>query len=184
MNLESCLLFHTDLNMPVNKVSSSGFTLIELVMVLGLGVLIIMSVTSLFITSLASSAKGNVSKLLKSEGEQAMNTMAFLLRNAKDIENCEGTTNSNAIQLTSRDNGITILSIDSEERIASNSARLTSDAVSVGNTLRFTCEEGFEGSGKYISISFTLTKESQSGTTTISEEFSSGVQVRNSIGTM
>lgn len=158
-----------------------GFTLIELMVVLALGAMLMLTVTNLFITSLSGRAKTNIRKELKSEGALAMNQLIFLLRNAQPLSVCDGSP-TDYLELTLNDGETTILTTAAETtiRIASNSAYLTSESVSVTNSLSFTCDSASDGNGQYVTIEFTLTKAGGSGNTSVSENFKSGVQIRNS----
>lgn len=163
--------------------------------------MVMMTVTSLFITSLSTRARSTISSSLKSQGSSAMNQMQFMLRNAKPltIEECDELDPVNvpessrgSITFTSRDNNVTTFEAlpnpGTERRIASNSAEFASpyylidETVDVNDTLVFGCEQGFDGQGQYISIDFVLTKEANNGSTTITQDFSSGVQIRNTTG--
>lgn len=177
--------------------SKNGFTFVEILVVVILGIMIMMTVSALFITSLSTRAKSTISGALKGEGTRAMNQMQFLLRNAQplSITECDNlnpdmpASARTEITFKSQDNGLTTLealpSSGAERRIASNSAGfvtpyyLIDENITVGDTLVFSCVQGFTGEGQYISIDFTLTKTVDGGSTVITEDFSSGVQIRN-----
>jgi prepilin-type N-terminal cleavage/methylation domain-containing protein len=159
--------------LPTNK---AGFTLIELLIVTTLMVMIMLTVSSLFMTFLLGNARTNVRKQLKSEGAYALNQMEFMLRNAIYIEDgyCEGNP-ANEIRFFSKDSFDTRFHLDSTagNRIASNSSFLTSAAVSA-TELTFNCVQ--ENDNKSVRINFTIAKTEGS---TLEEKFGTLVNLRN-----
>lgn len=154
----------------------NGFTLIELLISTTLIVLLMLGISSLFMTFLIGSAKTNTKTTIKEEGVYALSQMEFLLKNARyvgtDSDPCD--TNMDEITVTSFDGGETVFERD-DERIASNSSYLTSKAVDISSGPRFDCT-GTVGN-RQVKISFTLRKVTPDGTE--SEEFESIVNVRN-----
>jgi type II secretory pathway pseudopilin PulG len=171
--------------------SPSGFSLIELLIVVTLTVMIIVSASSVLLTALLSNGKVNTTKTVKQNGDYAMSQMTVLLRNAvKVLPNSSGqtcTTGMDELVFQSFDEGITTLGrevIDgTDARIASNSGiYLTSDSVYLDDSLQFDCRKSADGLITNITISFTLTK----GTPGISrvtefgsEDFRSNVTIRS-----
>ncbi len=174
-----------------------GFTLVELLVVISLTVVIMLSVTSMFLIFLVGNAKNSSVQVVKSEGEYTLNQMSFMLRNAVRLEdNGTGTAcaaQMNTLKLKSIDANSTIFSITPDpsdpnnNRIASNSAQfLTSPTVTVipnadGQPL-FSCQQSADGSRKYVTITFTLRKGTVGVDETrdiVEQRFQSGVALRN-----
>jgi len=161
----------------VNR-SKTGFTLIELLIVSGLTTMLLLTVTAMFMTFLASSANTNIRRILNREGSYALNQIEFLLRNARSVT-CNS---SSSIAVTSIDNSATTLSYTtpSPSRIASASATttyLTSNAVGVENG-SFNCEQA--GDKLFVNVSFALQKiNSADAPVGQPETFTTSIQVRN-----
>lgn len=156
-----------------NSSKQNGFTIIELLIVSGLSIVLMLTVSSLFMTFLVGSSTTNMRKTVYAEGNYAINQMAFLIRNALTIE-CK----PSKVTLTSIDALQTVFQKDSN-RIASTSAKhggnlyITSSDVTVNN-LSFSCPAA--GEAKYIGIDFTLQHTANSS---VLENFKSQVLVRN-----
>ncbi|MCB9813645.1 MAG: prepilin-type N-terminal cleavage/methylation domain-containing protein [Pseudomonadales bacterium] len=169
---------------PLKYISSSknkGFTLIELVISMSLITLLMLGISSLFMTFLLGSSKTNTKKTVKEEGIHALSQIEFLLKNAlyvdENITPC--TSGMTSIAIISADNGTTtfakITDVDNYEKIASNSSALTSGAVTISSDPKFDCN-GPVGN-RQIGIDFELQKITPDGTVT--EHFNSIVNLRN-----
>jgi prepilin-type N-terminal cleavage/methylation domain-containing protein len=179
-----------------HSTKQAGFTLIELLVVTSLTVMIMLAVTSMFMTFLITSQKTSIDQKVKSEGENALSNIEFILRNARRLSpGLDGTTtctNDPDVPMTNIavegfDGFITTLQAYPEEdpQIASYSSAindyyyLTSDETVLSN-LEFICLEG-EESSHYIGVSFQL--QIGAGETadreTALETFQSGITLRN-----
>lgn len=163
----------------LKKSWQSGFTLIELLVVTSLLVFLLISISALFMTFMLSASRLNTRNTVKAEGRHALNQMEFMLRNALEIStNGNGqvcSTGMNRIALLSSDGFITEFSA-LDGKIASNSAKLTSESVQIVSGPTFDCEYGATGDG-YVRITFELRKTIPDSV--ISERFSSIVSLRN-----
>lgn len=130
----------------------NGFTLIEILVVIGIfGILAVIG-TSMFFSILKGSTKTRVLAEVKQNGNYAISVMGRMIRNAKSIESCPGSS----ITIENQDRDSTTFSC-SGGRVASNSAYLTSDKVAVTNcTNVFTCNLGV--SPNVVTIDFTLSQ--------------------------
>ncbi len=175
----------------IKNQAASGFSLIEMLIVITLTALIIVSATSVLMTALLSGGQVNTTKTIKQNGDYAMSQMTTLLRNAiKLTTNDFGqvcTTGMTQLRFVSLDEGVTtfgrsVLSA-TDARIASGSAiYLTSDAVYLPSDIVFDCSQTDDGVVTNITISFTLTKgTSGSGRVTEygSQDFTSNVTIRS-----
>ncbi len=142
---------------PASQRHPQGFTLIELLIVVSLTVIIALTASSLFMTMLIGNTKTTTAQLIKNEGDFATSQMEFLLRNALEITDCQADT----ITFRSADGGSTTLTRNTTAgvaRIASNSAYLTSNAITLTAGPTFACTTSADSLFQYISISFTLRK--------------------------
>jgi len=169
---------------------SKGFTLIELLIVISLTVILMLSASVLFMTFLISNSKINSARLVKQEGQHALNQMEFLLRNAIEIlpndsgQECEA--DMLEIRFLSIDGGITLLKKEDDggkNKIASNSGiYLTSDAVDITNGPIFSCTQDNDQSHPHINITFTLRKGTpglDKSRDIVEETFTSSTTVRS-----
>jgi len=157
------------------QTQKNGFTLIELLITTSLAVLLLLAISSFFMTFLIGNSKTNTKQTVKEEGFFALSQMEFLIRNSKYIdETIPCTTGMTSITIVSLDGGSTVLALNTDH-IASNSAFLTSDAVTISNPLTFDCSG--EVGNRQIKINFGLEKITPDGT--ISEQFNSIVSLRN-----
>lgn len=139
----------------------------------------------MFMTFLVGNSKTNVRKTVKEEGLHAMSQIEFVLKNAfyidEDTNSRVCQNNMTAIDVVSLDGGLTTFeTINSGgiDKIASNSAALTSDAVVLTN-LEFDCS-GPSGN-RQVTVSFDLQKNAPTLSTdaSITESFTSTVSIRN-----
>lgn len=163
--------------MDINQ-NQKGFTVVEIVIVSGLSIMLMLAMSSLFMTFMVGNATTNMRKTVYFDGSYAINQMSFLIRNAISID-----CTSSRVTLTSIDMLETIFEKDAVSRVASKSAvhlngslNLTGDEVEV-TSLNFTCPTP---SGiKYIGIDLQLKHKSSSGTSAVIEDFKTQVLVRN-----
>jgi len=159
----------------------NGFTLIELLITTSLMVLLLLAISSLFMTFLIGNSKTNTKKTVKEEGFYALSQMEFLIRNSQYIDGpCMPEMTS--IVIVSKDGGSTTLTAlpdaddDNKIKIASNEAFLTSGAVTLDlENSRFDCS-GSVGK-RQVGIRFGLEKTTPDGI--VSEQFNSIVSLRN-----
>jgi type II secretory pathway pseudopilin PulG len=164
----------------------SAFTLIELLVTASLTVLVMMGMTSLFISFIVSAGKARLSQSIRENGSSAMQKMIEELRNAKSITStCDGSPSStleftNADEVTS-----TFSNIDDKIALVSdaNTYFLSSSPGTGSNQLRdleFTCHN-IDSGARYVEISFTLASSAASDPSASHSQldFSSGVSLRN-----
>ena len=168
----------------LNRHQCGGFTLVEVLVSVGLLITVATLSSTLFITILKNASKTKVDQVVRQEGDYALLVMSRTIRNAREvikdtIHTCDG--NSNQIAIKNPDEGITIFSCQ-DNYLASNSARLTSDRVQVLDCASvFTCFSGTEFEPDQVIISFSLSdtlgsdrKEEQANL-----DFATNVTVRN-----
>lgn len=147
-----------------------GWTLIEILVVIGiLGVIAIIA-TNLFFSILRGSTKTRVLTEVKQNGNYAINVMERMIRNAEKDSLRYDAGEGKWIEIKNPDGGTTLFTCpDSNNMIASNGASLTSNKVRVEDcTSTFTVAPGVEDvRPPAVTIDFTLM---QAGTTTRPEE--------------
>lgn len=183
--------------MPKTRHAPAGFTLIELLVVASLTIMIMLAVTSIFMTFLVASHKANIQQKIKGEGERALSQIEFILRNSRRLStSLDGATTCN----NDPDSPMTNLAVEGLDgfkttlhshpsespRVASHSSAindyyyLTSEEVTLSN-LEFICLTNDEENTHYINVAFDLkigTGESEDRETAM-EHFQTGVTLRN-----
>lgn len=165
----------------------AAFTLLELLVTTAVSALMMVAVTTLFITFLNTSYKSKISQELREDGNNAMIEMISQIRSSGEVTSlCNDGVGMESISFIGLD-GLTTTFSEDEDKIASASAENgtfyltdTPEGADRLSNLAFTCYNSDEGA-KYISIDFTLksgTGETNSTTTSILD-FSSGVALRN-----
>ena len=167
--------------------SKNAFTLIEVLVVTALTVILMLSVTTLFLSFMASSSRTNLEQQIKSEGKTVMDHISYLLRNGRQITYCS--SGIKEITIANIDGYETTLLIENDgtaDRIASTSSAtdtvyLSSVATSVSN-LNFDCYESTMEKGQYVQVSFDLSLgqvDSSNPLDSYTQTFSQGVLLRN-----
>jgi prepilin-type N-terminal cleavage/methylation domain-containing protein len=166
----------------------AGFTLIEILVTVTLTAIIMLGITSLFISLMTSAGKSRMSQSLRENGTVAMQRMIEELRNAKAIDSsmltCDGSTPNSSIIFTNNNDEETISSLSADNNrikltTGSNNYFLTSDTNELRG-LEFICYNSSEGA-KYIEINFTLASSAATANSPTHSQldFKSGVALRN-----
>lgn len=139
--------------MALNK---PGFSLIELIVVIGLLSLLMLAISSTMLMTIVSSNRIRTSAKVKQAGNYAIGQMQSLLRSAKTVISC---TSPESIVFINYDGGQTELLAQADAnnltRIASNSGTyLTPDNLSTTN-FSLTCEPS-DADPSLVKISFDL----------------------------
>jgi len=168
----------------MKKNSPKGFTLIEILFVMGgLGIIAVIG-SGMFFSILRGSTKTKTLQLVKQNGDYAISVMERMIRNARSLvsPSTDGTVDS--ITIKNSDGGTTTFSCEgAPATISSNSSSLLSNEVKVSSDCSiFEVTVGEAGiKPGVIKINFSL---SQSRTTTRPEEqavvnFQTTVSLRN-----
>lgn len=164
--------------LPTEKKPKSGFTLVEMLVVISvLGLIFAISSGFLF-SSLFGSSKAEIFKEVRQNGSWALSVIEAMILNSRTVE-CES---SKTLNITDKEGFVATIFCDdvTEMKIASNGANLTSRAVSVSDC-SFVCEKT-EGKSTKVDISFSVSQKSE-GTLKPSEkarlDFSTTVLTRN-----
>ena len=136
-------------------VDKKGFTLIEILVVIGLLAIIVVVGSTSFFNLLKGSTKTRVASLVKQNGDYALTVMGRMIRNGKVIE-CE--LGMSKIEIENPDGGETEFSCE-EDKISSNSASLISNQVKVANgNCSFDCQRTSVFEPDVVTINFTLSQ--------------------------
>lgn len=130
-----------------------GFTLIEIIVVVGLLLTVVTLSVNLVNSLIKGSAKSEIIKEARQNGSYAMSVMDRMIRNASTISTCDSGMSS--IELTSPDSSKTTFSF-SQTNIASSGANLISDGYTV-SSYGFDCLKTEEFPA-LVTIKFTLEK--------------------------
>ena len=159
----------------------SGFTLIEILIVIGIFGVVAALGTSMFFSLLKGAAKARVMTEVKQNGDHTLRVMERMIRNAQEITTDPDESGVfSAITTLNSDNDTTIFSC-SDNNIASNSANLISNQLQVDNC-SFTVTKGQPGlTADEVVISFTLRQTGSGGRheEEASINFNSRVVLRN-----
>ncbi len=129
-----------------------GFTLIEILVVIGIFAIIVVVGSMSFFNLFKGSARTKAANLVKQDGEYTMGIMTKMIRNARNISDCR--LGMNEIEITSPDGRTTTFSCFNNP-ISSNSAKLINDQLAVSDC-NFDCHEGTHGEPEAVVINFTL----------------------------
>lgn len=165
---------------------SSGFSLVELLIVVVLMGMISIMISEVFIMTIRSHVKSEIIKEIKQSGDFAMSVMESMVRNATDITVPSCNTNLQTFTITNPDGNDTTFDCSDSTAIASVSAvrqSLTSEKTTVALcTFRVICPPTAVAS-KYVLINFTLRQKDGSAAMEqqASEEFQTTVVLRSSL---
>ncbi|MFZ5376728.1 MAG: hypothetical protein ACOZAN_03630 [Patescibacteria group bacterium] len=171
----------------IKTANQAGFTVIELLIVTLLSVMLMMAVSTVFMTFMLNSAKLSIEQSIKAEGSHTVDQIATILRNARTIESC--TTDMVSVVVRDVDDQqlqiYTTPSLNGEHRIAVRNltTNTTKNFTSADNTitpsLRFNCFS--DDNSTFVSYSFGLKRgpgiEPDRDTAIIN--FSGSVEMRN-----
>ncbi len=171
----------------MNKSNNCAFTLLELLVTSSITAILMLAISSLFITFLATAYKSRISQNLRESGGSAMKQMIDMIRSASEITSiCDKDVPLDNIVLIGVD-GLESTVKEEDDRIASVSANhkfyLTESSINANyvQNLSFKCYPTSEGK-KYIEIGFILktgdnTASNSARSTTL--DFGGGVATRN-----
>lgn len=165
----------------------NGFTLLELLVATSLTVILLLGVSSVFMTFMLTEARTNLRRQVQSEGAEIISRMEFLIRNSKALTSC---TTASSIQFTTVEQGggasntITLSQSGTDVRYQLDTASGVGTPVVLNspeskvNSLSFACTEDATTGKRVVIISFNLVRTDVGSSAT--ESFKSYVQLRNS----
>lgn len=168
--------------------SGKGYTLIELVVAVGILGVLAVAATNLFFSAIRGGGKVDVTTEVKQNGQFALSRIEQLTRNSLTVEACAGNEadpEAVSVTLTARDRTQLIFSCEEVAEgtgyIASNTERLTSDRVVV-TECAFWCEGvGDSFRPPLVKAAFTLRQAGTAGDVSeaAAAQFSTSVGLRS-----
>ena len=136
------------------EMKKNGFTLVEIMIVIGILGIIVVIGSGAFFSILRGSTKVRTLQLVKQNGDYAISVMERMIRNARNVSG-----GGSSITITNPDGGTTIFSCELDSAtIASNGASLLSSEVEVKDC-SFNVTLGQSGiKPAVVEINFTLAK--------------------------
>ncbi len=150
----------------------AGFTLIELLVVVGITAMVMITVSTIFMTFLLSNARTNARRVIQSDGNTALSQIEFEIRNAKAIGSCPG----GSLTLTNNAGKVITFNTNAEGKIILTPEGATDQVLTantVASTLSFNCVNSPQ-----IKVSFRL-NITDNFDNSLTQEFQTTVQVRN-----
>lgn len=159
--------------MALNK---AGFSLVELIVVIGLLSLLMLAISSTMLMSMLSSNRIRTATKVKQSGNYAITQIQTLIRGAKTITACD--SSSESISLINPDGGETTIFLESSS-IASNSAYPLTPLNITTTNWDITCNPN-DLEASLVEISFDL-QDNKSSSTTQSPilHFATSISLRN-----
>lgn len=153
-----------------------GFSLVELIVVIGLLSLLMLAISSTMLMSMLSSNRIRTATKVKQSGNYALTQIQTLIRGAKAISNCD--SSSDSISLINPDGGVTTFFLEASA-IASNSGFYLTPSNITTSAWNITCNPS-DQDPSLIELSFDL-KDNKPGTSTQSPllHFATSITLRN-----
>ncbi|MBI2590674.1 MAG: prepilin-type N-terminal cleavage/methylation domain-containing protein [Candidatus Blackburnbacteria bacterium] len=143
--------------------TKSGFSLLEILVVLSLFVLVALLANQIFFSALRGASKSEATTLVKQNGNYALSVIQRNLYNSRGIITCAAGATGTSITYFDADGRQASFSCvnaggTGDSYIASGSARLTSEDVSVTSSCSITCDPSPPGTPREVIVSFELKK--------------------------
>ncbi len=134
-----------------------GFSIIELIIVVGLIAILMLAISSSMLMSIISSTRIRTATKTKQAGNYALDQIQTLIRNSKDIVGC----NSDVVTVINQDGTDSIISLVGARLSAGQDVYLTPVGTTTTTTSLFTClpsdtTEATENKTNLIKVSFNL----------------------------
>lgn len=176
---------------------TQGYTLIELVVVIGLAAILLLTAVALFFTTFVGGGKTASGEYAKQAGGQVLSQMTFTIRNARQIVANKDTpssvcaANMKSISVENQDGTITSYWTKAgklEATVNGVDSDMAPTDLTIPSTglLQFSCspssygQSGWDGSPPIVTMSFTLEKNAAgSARDKVSIPFSASITLRN-----
>jgi prepilin-type N-terminal cleavage/methylation domain-containing protein len=132
---------------------NNGFTLIEILVSLGIISFLSIFIAQSFFTTIKTNIKAEILKEVKQNGDYALNIISRMVQNAQAITDCSA-DKLTIINPNGESSTFELKGSASPYQIASNSSALTSDKVSVSN-FNISCQQ-IAARDTQVKIGFTL----------------------------
>lgn len=162
----------------------SGFSLVELTVVIGLIALLAMAISAIMLTTIVSSNRIRTLTKIKQAGDYTVNQLETLIRNSRSISVCDSTNNTSTI--SNPDGGSTTIYLQADQsgvnRVASGSGTFLTPPDLLVTNYKLTCAPN-DISPRLVTISFDMSplvasvKAVENGTL----HFQTSVELRNNL---
>ncbi len=160
----------------------TGYTLIEIIIVVGILGIIATVGSVMFFSILKSSTKTKIFHLVKQDGDYALSVMVRMIRNARELVSPTEDSVTSSITIKNPDGRTTTFACDSY-LITSNSASLISSGVKVSDCNNIfdvkVGEPGIKPAEIKINFSLTPAEEGARPEEKVEVDFQTGVILRN-----
>ncbi|MFZ2199912.1 MAG: type II secretion system protein [Microgenomates group bacterium] len=163
-------------------VKKQAFTLIELIIVIGLIAMLMLAISSALLMTIVSSNRIRTTTKTKQAGNFALDQIQGLIRNSKDLTICNSTT----VTVVNQDGASTGIVLDNARILSGVSTYLTPSGTTASANVLFTCLPGdtppLSNSPKtnLIKVSFDLKDESNARVTeNPTLHFETSINLRN-----
>jgi len=168
-----------------------GFTLVEILVVVVISSFIMLTSTTLFVSFITTNRKTKIQQRVKVDGNNALNHIEYLIRNAKVVNTCP-ITNGISIEFEDLQANIYAITTDfnadpdiGDRIIITKNGVDTIHVTGSKNEVRdlfFSCYQG-SNDVQYVDISFRIERDlgSSEQTDRVNANFQTGVTVRNLI---
>lgn len=165
------------------KRAKRGFTLVELLVVTGITGLLLLTVSTMFMTVLVGRTQSGLRDQVHTEGNEIMGRIEFIVRNSVEVRDCETAGQPPVFVTISSDEVVFGQNAGKLQMITNGTTpeNLNSDSVNVDQPSGFTidCKQTPGTNKKYVELTLVL-KHAETSDATITETFESIVQLRNS----
>ena len=158
-----------------------GFSLIELIIVVGLTSLLAIAITSVAMTSLLGAARIRNLVKTRQSGDNALNQIQTKIRNARNITTCNSTTNTITIENLDGNTTTYLVELDGAAmRIASNSGQYITPSDTTISSFDIECSPS-DAEPNLVTIKYQITNTVQGARSqeTPTIPYETAIQIRN-----
>lgn len=158
-----------------------GFSIIELIIVVGLLAILMLAISSSMLMSVISSNRIRTATKTKQAGNYALDQIQGLIRNSKDISVC----NQDSVTVTNQDGTTATIELDGTRLISNLDVFLTPEGTTTSTSALFTClptdtDATTENKTNLIKISFDMRDSADSrATENPTLHFETSINLRN-----
>ena len=163
---------------PIHQSPNYGFTLVEVLVITSLTVILLLGSMTIFMTFMLNQSRLMSKQRIQKAGDDALAQMTRVLREARSIPGCDIDMDPLPfVDLLEKSGSYTI---DDDDRISSEAAEttylLTPDNLTA-SAFTANCYSGVESD--YLKISFTISDDNTLGGQILTQDFSTGISLRN-----
>jgi prepilin-type N-terminal cleavage/methylation domain-containing protein len=173
--------------------NQKGFSLIELIVVIGVTSIIMITASTLFISFNITNYKSEIDQKVKIDGNNALSHIEFVLRNAREVTSTctEAGYTSASISLDDLNNNNHEIQLETtggetrlKDTINGTDDRYITSSVNTISDLNFTCYLGNDSDIQYVTVNFKMKRGGTvANANTAQASFKTGVTIRNLVFT-